>query len=238
MITNIHLDRLSKEYQKKLSQRKLTYETIFGLAVSISQKYLVQKRLLIRIGLISTVFICAMAIMGIFSPAAAKGNRTIILLSCAVTYLLELGILFLLYLLAITRIPRQFSRSLQKGYPELSMALGYETIISGSLSSSFHQFPFSLMIENIFNLQGCNDVIVTGFTHGLIRKNCSVYIFNKHSSSNKPLASIVTGIETAPGVPAYEAADCWVALRLQNGKNLPLHQRTYLYRQDSFLHHS
>lgn len=236
MIAKIHLDSLSKEYQKKLSERKLTYETIFELAVSISQKYMLQKRLIIRIGLISTVMICAMGIMGIFSPAAAKGNPTIILLSCVVAYFLDLCILFFLYFIAITRIPRQFSSCLKKGYPELSMAFGYETIVSGSLSSSSCQLPFSLMIEDIFNLQGCNDVIVTGFVHGLIRKNCSVYLLSKDSSPAKHLVSIVTRIEIAPGTTACEVADCRAALQLQNGKKLNLRRGMYLYRQDPFIH--
>lgn len=233
MVIKLHLDSLSKEYQKKLSERKLTYETIFELAVSISKKYLLQKRLIIRIGLISAVMICAMAVMGICSPSASRANPAIILLSCAAAYFLELCVLFFLYFAAVTRIPRQFSNCLKKGYPELSMSLGYEAIVSGSLSSSSCQLPFSLMIEDIFNLQGCNDVVVTGFVHGLIRKNCSVHVLNRHASPSVHLVSIVTAIETAPGASAYEAADCRAALRLQDGKDLNLQQGMYLYRQDS-----
>lgn len=238
MIAKIRLESLSKEYRKKLSERKLTQETIHELAVSISRKYLLQRRLIIIIAVISAVLSCLMALLGISSPSAARGNRTVILFSCAIAFLLELFLLFFLYFAAVTRIPRQFSRCLKKGYPELSNVYGYEILLSGILADASHQAPFSLIVENTIPLQNSRDIVVTGFAHGLIRKNCSVYISGKAGSGEELKTTLVTGIETAPAVSVREASDCPVALRLQNGKDLSLQPGMYLYRKDSLSYQS
>lgn len=229
----IHLDNLPKEYQKKLCERTLTQETIHSLACSVSQKYRQQKQVLFRVSIILVILTLLMAAVSYISPAAARGNRMVILASCGATLILELLILASIYYIAVARVPRQFNRCLSKGYPEFAAVYSYDAILSGNLilSSSQTQLPFSFYIEDIFRLRDNHDLVVTGYVHGLIIRNQSVYIINLNDPSEGKYTAIVTQIETGPGQPAHQAADCPAALRLQNGQNLPIHTGMYLYRE-------
>ena len=230
----IRLDNLPKEYQKKLCERTLTQETIYSLTFSISQKYRKQKQLLIRVAILRVILTLVMAAASFISPAAARGNRIVILGSCAVALILELLIIAGIYYIAVTRVPRQFSRCLAKGYPELTSFYSYEAILSGQLEASgqSRQLPFSLYIEDVFHLDDSHDVIVSGFAHGLITRNQSVYIIDPKDPAKGKYAAIVTQIETGPGQPAQQAADCPSALRLQNGQDFPICPGMYLYRDN------
>lgn len=230
----IHLDHLPIQYQNKLKSRQLSKETIESLATSVSEKYLRQKKLLKRIAVWFSFLPLILALLGLFGASSANVNNHVFLLSCMFALLLEWVLLIAIYYLAVTRVPRQFSRCLKKGYPELEMTYGYEVIVDGSLVNPFfsHQLPFSLYIENVLELNDCHDVVITGFAHGLIRRNTSVYITNRKNPPKKQPAFIVTGIEIASGIPALEAADCPVALRIKDGKTLPVCSGMYAYRKE------
>lgn len=230
----IRLDNLPKEYQKKLRERTLTQETIYSLACSISQKYRQQKRLLIRVAILLVILTLVMAAASWISPAAARGNRLVILASCGAALILELMILAAMYYIAFTRVPRQFIRCLAKGYPELTSFYSYEAILSGQLEASgqSRQLPFSLYIEDVFHLRDSHDIIVSGFAHGLITRSQSVSIIDPKDPAKGKYAAIVTRIETGPGQPARQAADCHAALRLQNGQDFPISPGMYLYRDN------
>lgn len=229
----IRLDNLPKEYQKKLCERTLTRETIHHLACSVSQKYKKQKQALWRVSVVLVILTLLMAAASCVSPAAARGNRMVILASCGAALILELLIIAGIYYIAVTRVPRQFTRCLARGYPELVTVYSYDAIIDGSLAASSlqDQLPFSLYIEDIFRLRDSHDVVVSGFAHGLISRNQSVYIIDRNDPARGKHAAIVTQIETGPGQPARQAADCPAALRLQNGQDVPIRTGMYLYRE-------
>lgn len=230
----IHLDNLPVQYQKKLKNRELTKETIDSLASSVCRKYLLQKKRLKRVAILFSFLPLLMAILGLFGISTSDVNINVFLISCIFVLFLEWTLFIAIYYIAVTRVPRQFARCLRKGYPELEMTHGYELILNGSLANSFHshQLPFSLYIENVLELKGCNDVVVTGFSHGFIRRNYSVYVNFKNDPPQIQNTFIVTRIEISPGVPALEATDCPVALRIKDGKSLPIRSGMYVYRKE------
>lgn len=232
---HLHLDNLPIQYQKKLRNHELTQETIASLASSISRKYMLQKRTWKRLIVIFSFIPLILAVLGLFGRSSSDADPTIFVLSCIVALLIELLIFVIIYFIAVARIPRQFARCLKKGYPELEMIYGYEVIVDGRLGNSLssHHLPFSLCIEEVFELNNSNDIVVTGFSHGLIHRNQSVYVTCKNISPKNRKALIVSGIETAPNTSSTEAADCHVALMLKNGKSIPLYPGMYLYRLDT-----
>lgn len=235
MCAKIYLQTLSKEYRNKLCQGTLAKGSVNSLAVSISRNYQQQKHRLLLAAAICVILTIAMAVLGCLSPASPSGNQPVFLQACAFVLFFELILFPSIYYLIVTRIPRQFARCLEKGYPELAMTYGYESIISGALVQPFSslQLPFSLYIEDTFELRNSRDMVVTGFAHGLIKKGFSVYLIDKEDPSRKRKVSIVTRIETSPDISVSEAADCHVALRLQNGKDLAPIPGMYLYRQNT-----
>lgn len=224
MIIHIRLENLPKEYQEKLRSRKLTQQTICSLAHSVSKKYRQQKRVLLRIAAVSFPAILVMALMGIFSPAASKGNRSVIIFSCFAAWVMIQVILIGIYQIAVARVPRQFVRCLRQGYPELAMVYGYETIRNGYLeaSSSFRKYPFFMCIEDVMEIRNSSDMVVVGFAHGLINRNQSVFLLPREGDGKEKKAAIVSGIEIGPGQPAVRALDCHAALRIRDGKEMNL----------------
>lgn len=228
----IYIEHLPEEYRRKLTARKLSLETIDSLARQISRRYRAQKRLLQRTAVFCLAVTVLMPLLTAFHPSMSKGSLPILLLCSALVLILELLIFITLHYAAVARVPRQFSRALEKGYPELAMIYGYEAVISKALADagSPRQLPFSLLVEDLFPLSNGEDLVVVGFVHGLISRNVSVYIIDKDDPSKGRRAAMVTGIETA-GHPVSEAADCHAALRIRNGKHLNLTKGMYLYRE-------
>lgn len=230
----LHLDNLPSQYQKKLKSRGLTKETIDSLASSISHKYVLQKNTLKRTATVFSFIPFFLALLGLFGTSGTGADMTVFILSCMFALVMELVIFVGIYFIAVTRVPRQFSRCLKTGYPELEMIYGYEAITDGSLITPHHsrQFSFYLYVENVLDLKDCNYIVVTGFAHGLIQRNHSVCIACGSDPSPHHDALMVTGIETASGTPSAEASDCPAALRLKNGKSASVRPGMYLYRQE------
>ena len=151
-----------------------------------------------------------------------------------IVILMEVLILVLAYV-AVCRVPRQFSKCLKAGYPELVIKYGYEQIVSGSLAEPkpSRQLPFSMGIEDIFRLQDSDDIVVVGFVHGLIRKGNAVHIIDKNDPSKGHAVTVVSAIELTNKKKVLEAADCMAALRLKDGTkiNMNLVPGMYLYRE-------
>ena len=232
-MARIYIESLEEEYRKKLCERKLTRETIDSLAGSISKKYLLQRRALKRVAVLLAVVTILMAAMSFFSPAARSGNMGAIVFSFAFVIVLEILILAGTYYVIVTRVPRQFSQCLQKGYPELMMEYGYEQILSGSLAErqGTRQLPLSLRIEDTFKLKNSEDIVVVGFVHGLIERGNPVMIVDRNDPSKEPAVAVVRAIEKADRKAVAQAADCNVALRIQKGAQLGLVPGMYLYRE-------
>lgn len=232
----VHIENLPQEYREKLCARKLTRATIDSLARSVSARYFQRKQALKRAILICTAVTVLLMLLTVFAPAAVQGNISVgaILFSFAAVMVIEAAALTLAYYVAVTRVPRQFDRCLQKGYPDLVMIYGYEMLTDGSLKEkkANGQTAFSLQIQGIFNLPDRDDVVVTGFTHGLIVRGNSVYIIDKADPAKGRQVALVTEIEKGPGKKVLQAADCKTALRIKDGKKLILEQGMYLYRED------
>lgn len=224
MSLHIRLDNLPKEYQEKLRSRKMTQKSICSLAHAVSKKYRQQKRALLRIAAASFPVVFGMALLGIFSPTASEGNRSVMLFSCFTAWVFLQVLLAGIYQIAVTRVPRQFERCLKQGYPELTMVYGYETIRKGfpEESGSARQYPFFMYIEDVMELRNSGDVVVVGFAHGLINRNQSVFLLSPKGTEKEKQAAIVSGIETGPGQPAVRALDCHAALRIRDGKKMNL----------------
>lgn len=230
MMVHIQLENLEKEYQKKLRERMLTRETIYNLAYSVSKKYHQQKRVLLRLAVIAVFMTLGMALTGIWNSDVSGGNQKVFLISCAVALALELLIFIGVYWIAVTRVPRQFALCLNEGYPELTTILGYEAIRKGDLEELYYlqRYSFSLYIEDVFDLKDSRDIVVTGFAHGLINRSRSVYLVRGKGSLKKEKAAIVSGIEIDSGKSVAQAADCYVALRILNGKEIDPKAGMYL----------
>lgn len=235
MTTKIQIDTLTKEYRDKLCSRQLTRETIDSLAGQISRKYLTRRRAFKWAAILCAVSLLIIAALTFLSPNAPSANLPVLLLSILSTAMMEIFILIFVYFAAVTRVPRQFDRCLRKGYPELSVLYGYETLVNGSLAEKrrSEQLPFSLCIEDTFSLKNSQDLVVAGFAHGLISRGASVYILDKENPSAQRTAALVTAIEKGPGKPAALAADCFAALQIKDGKQLGLRPGMYLYREES-----
>ena len=129
----LYIENLSDEYRRKLCRRELREDEVASLAAFVSSKFFLHKKgYRLAVILLPTLTVLA-AVMSYFSPAARKGNMTVIMWSFAFTLLLEALILVFVYHIAVTRVPRQFADCLKKGYPELCGKYGYERIIDGSL---------------------------------------------------------------------------------------------------------
>lgn len=234
MTGKISLPSLPKEYRKKLKERKLTKGTLQQLAVSISKVYVMQARRLKIISITGPALTIIMVLLGLLSPSASHINKTVYFLCCAVTILFEMILLIVIHYVWISRIPRQFSKALEKGYPELAAVYGYASIIDGTLANYYpsQQFPFSLYIEEVFQLKNSTDIVVTGFAHGLICNNCSVFIAGGTALSKKANAAMISGIEISKGKSSPAACDCMTALLVKNGKSFNLKPGMWLYRKD------
>lgn len=234
MIVKIPFPSLPKEYRKKLIERKLTKDTLQQLAISISKIYVLQKRRLKIIAIAGPALTIIMVLLSLLSPAASHINQTVYFLCCAVAILFEIILLIIIHYVWISRIPRQFSNALKKGYPELTAVYGYSAIIDGTLANfdASQQFPFSLYIEEVFQVKNSADIIVTGFAHGLIKKNCSVFITGEAALSQKTKAALITGIEISSGKSSLTACDCMAALLVRNGKSFNLKPGMWLYRKE------
>ena len=232
-MARIHIESLSKEYQRKLCERKLEAQTIESLAASISKKYLQKKRALKKAALLCVFITLLLAVMTFFAPTASAGSRDAFLFSFFIVIFIEVLILLLTYAV-ICRIPRQFSKCLKTGYPELGIKYGYEQIVSGSLAEPkpSRQLPFSMGIEDIFRLKDSDDIVVVGFVHGLIRKGSAVHIIDKNDPSKGHGVAVVTAIELANKKRVLEVADCVAALRLKDGNKIKINlvPGMYLYR--------
>lgn len=231
MVT-IRLENLPEEYRKKLCARELTRETIASLAASVSDQYLLRKRTFKKVAVMLPALTLLMAVLTFFAPAAERGSINVILGSFGFTLLVEIVILAAVYFLTVTRVPRQFAKCLQKGYPELEIVYGYAQLTDGSLSNQSRprQLPFSLQIEQVFALNNSEDVVVVGFVHGLIERGNSVLILDKNDPSGKRTAAIVSAVEKADRA-VVQAADCNAALKIQKGAQLGLTPGMYLYRK-------
>lgn len=229
----IYIEGLSQEYRQKLCGRKLTKASIDSLASQISRQYFLRRRALRRAAVICAASTVLLAILTFFSPSI--GNPKAIMLAFLSLGVMEGLILAGVHYAAVTRIPRQFAKCLEKGYPELEILYGYDRIVSGELTAwrGSRQLPFSMKIQNIFELEHSSHIVVTGFAHGLIAKDNSVFIIDKSNPARGRMAALVTRLEKSDQRPAAEAADCHVALELQNGKKLHLKEGMYLYREDS-----
>lgn len=228
----IHLENLSAEYRQKLRAGTLTRETIDQLARSISAKCQLRKRVFRRVAVLLPAGTVLMAMLSLLAPAARTANRTVLLGAFAFTILMELPILAAVYCLAVTRVPRQFVRSLRKGYPELESDYGYAQLLSGSLTDMQGQRrpSFYLRIEEIFPLQNSEDIVAAGFAQGLIARGNSVAVRDRDRPAAECVHAIVSAVEKTGG-PAAEAADCRAALRIRHGARLGLRPGMELYRE-------
>ena len=228
-MVSIYIESLSKEYQRKLRERKLELQTIESLAASISKK-----RALKKAALLCAIITILLAVMTVLAPTASAGSRATMIFAFLIVILMEVLILVLAYV-AVCRVPRQFSKCLKAGYPELVIKYGYEQIVNGSLAEPkpSRQLPFSMGIEDIFRLQDSDDIVVVGFVHGLIRKGNAVHIIDKNDPSKGHAVTVVSAIELTNKKKVLEAADCMAALRLKDGTkiNMNLVPGMYLYRE-------
>ena len=233
-MASIYIESLSKEYQRKLRERKLELQTIESLAASISKKHLQKKRALKKAALLCAIITILLAVMTVLAPTASAGSRAAMIFAFLIVILMEVLILVLAYV-AVCRVPRQFSKCLKAGYPELVIKYGYEQIVNGSLAEPkpSRQLPFSMGIEDIFRLQDSDDIVVVGFVHGLIRKGNAVHIIDKNDPSKGHAVTVVSAIELTNKKKVLEAADCIAALRLKDGTkiNMNLVPGMYLYRE-------
>lgn len=229
----IRLESLPKEYREKLRARELTRETIDSLAGSISKKYQAQKRAFTTVAIILPAATILMAVLSLFAPAANAQTMPVVFGAVAFTVVAEIGILAVVYYGALVRVPRQFAASLKEGYPELTSVYGYEQLLNGSLAGkkASRQLPFSLEVEDTFNLKDSEDVVAVGFAHGLIERGNSVFIIDKNDPSHERACGIVSGIEKTGSEPVSQAADCKVGLRIQKGARLGVVPGVYLYRE-------
>lgn len=229
----IYVENLEKEYQKKLCAHALSRETIDSLAASISDTFLLRKRVFKKLLILLPAGTLLIGALSLFAPAAQESDIAVLEGSFVFTVLVELLIMAFVYAFYVTRVPRQFARCLKKGYPELEMEYGYEQIVNGSLASNGgRKHPsFSLQIEDVFPLRDSGDIVVAGFAHGLIAKGNSVYIGDKTDASQKRAWALVTALEKTGRQAVAQAADCRVALRLQKGAQLGLKPGMCLYRE-------
>ncbi len=234
-MAHIYYEKLSKEYKRKLISRELSVETVKSLAASISTRYSKQKRAFIAAAAICAAVTALMIIMLLMTPEHIRPDGAVILFILAVLIIMEVLIFSAIYLFVVTGVPRQFSKYLEKSYPELLSDYGYLAIINGTASEGgrFRQFPFSLYIDDIFHLENSSDIVVAGYAHGLIKAGFSVYLAEKSRSSKNHTALLVVAIESGYGTPVSEAADMNVALRIKEGKNYPIKKGMYLYRDTS-----
>ena len=243
MFVKLRTENLSKEYIKKLQQRSLSRQAVDSLAAEISKKCVLHKRAFRRAMIITAAATALLMLLTALSPKALDASPAALTVSFVLLVILEAFIFIFVYFAAVTKIPRQFDRALKAGYPELVEIYGYEVIMSGELSEirKSRQLPFSMMIEEIFELKDSNNVVVCGFVHGFIARGNSVFIgeiaqenplFNGENAlapKGQPTA-IVSAIENNGGKPSKQAAECFVALEIHGVKDFTLRKGMYLYR--------
>ena len=235
-MARIYIENLSGEYRKKLCARQLSRETIDRLAVEVSEKYQLRWRTFKWLAVLLPAGTALMLLLTLKAPAADGVDRGSYLAACGFTILAELGILAAAYFLAVVRVPRQFARCLKKGYPELEPEYGCEQLLDGSLTRTqgAPRPSVTLRIEEIFPLQGSEDVVAAGFAQGLIVRGSAVRIAGPDGAPRAGAFALVKSLEKAePGgaVGAAEAADCRAALRLEKGARLGLAPGMILYRE-------
>ena len=132
-MASIYVENLSAECRRRLCARTFTREEVAQLAASLSSVYQLRKRTFRWMIVLLPGMTVLMAVLSYFSPAARAGDMTVTLCSFGFTLLVEIPILAIVWVLAVTRMPRQFARYLKKDYPELVPQFGYEEIVSGEL---------------------------------------------------------------------------------------------------------
>lgn len=91
---------------------------------------------------------------------------------------------------------------------------------------------FILGVLDVFSLKESPDYIVAGRVKGTVHKGDTMYLSNPGTDDDSKIEVTVTAIETGPGVAALQAADCDVALRVENGSRYPLRKGTVLFTED------
>jgi hypothetical protein len=129
----IYVENLSKEYSQKLCNREMSEEEVEALAKLVSQKYFMHRKGFLLAAMLLPSMTLAMAVMSYYSPVAQKENMSVIMGSFLFTLVVELFILWFVYYIGVVKVPRQFARCLNKGYPELNEVYGYKRIVDGSL---------------------------------------------------------------------------------------------------------
>ena len=157
-------------------------------------------------------------------------NLTFICYVVLLPTILFVGLIILLYNLTVTKVPKQFSKYLKMGYPELDMRYGYEAIKHAKNVDRTNPHPhFVLSIQDTFRLKECNDLVVVGFAQGIISCGTEVFLSETTDRITKQHKVRITAIETGPGKSAQEASDCRVALRIEKGNFYNIKEGSVLY---------
>lgn len=229
-MARIHIESLSKEYRDKLKNRELSKASIESLFYSISEKYYLRRTK----SLYLVIILCVLALfMNISTLLMTKQeiNLPFIFFVVLLPSIAISGIVFFVYHIAVLRVPKQFAKCLEIGYPELVMQYGYEAIKNAKKTSKPSNQPrFVLSVQDTFHLKDCNDLVVVGFAQGIISYGTEVFLSETMDRTAEQHKVRITAIETGPGKSVKEASDCHVALRVAKGNFYNIKEGSVLYR--------
>lgn len=228
-MARVYIESLAKEYRDKLKNRELSKASIETLFNSISEKYHLRRTRVLYFLIILCVlvlFMNASTLMMIQKPITLQMVCYIVLMPSVAV----IAIIFLVYYICVTRVPKQFSKCLGIGYPELVMQYGYEAIKHAKGKPVAGNHPrFVLSVQDTFHLKDSNDLVVVGRAQGTIACGMEVFLSETADRTSTQHKVRITGIETGPGKAAKEAADCHVALRVEKGNFYEIKVGSVLY---------
>lgn len=91
---------------------------------------------------------------------------------------------------------------------------------------------FLLGVQDVFGLKESEDMVVVGRLEGRVCTGDAVYLSSPGVDEDSVFLTTVKGIEINVNTPAQEAADCHVALRIENGRQYPIRKGTVLFTRE------
>lgn len=228
-MARLYIESLSKEYCNKLKNRQLSKTSIEQLFRTISEKYHLRRKRMLPLMIIVSVLMLFMGgstLMMMQHEITVQMVGYVFLLPCFVT----VALIVFVYHISVLRVPKQFAKYLEIGYPELVMQYGMEAIKNAKKMPYPDNHPhFVLSVRDVFHLKEGNDLIVAGVAQGMITCGQEVFLSETADRTSAQHKVRITGIETGPGKAAKQAADCHVALKIEKGNFYEIKAGSVLY---------
>lgn len=232
-MARIYVESLSKEYKKKLKNAELTQQEIRGAFEYLATKYYEKKKTLKITAIVMPITFGSMLLIAIIQSLRMGNLDTKVILALTLMFVIVGGIIVpgAVYL-GISKVPMEFSRYLNKGYPHLVNQYGFKAIKEYAKNlndeTKRNYDACFLRIEDTFELINSDDLVVVGYLKGVIQSGNVVYIgFEVNDNCVK---TQVVGIEIGYNQPANQAANRNVALRIKDGKKIGIHKGMVIFR--------